>query len=307
MTLTELRYLLALDKEKNFSKAAASCHVSQPTLSAGIKKLEDSLGVILFERSYHEVQTTHVGQQIIKHALEIFSQVQLIKQLAKNLHDPFAQPLHLGVIYTISSLLLSKTIAQLRQEKPNLKCTIEENYTHHLCESLERGEIDAAIVALPYAMPNLNIAPIGEEPFVAVLPAQDPFAKKSVISIEDLEQRKLLVLAKGNCLRDQILNLCPQCNWGRTDEESVWMEAGSLETIRHMIAMGAGVSIFPAMNAHSSYYNREQIISRPFTSPSPSRTLALVWRKTDPRTPVFELLVQILKKALSKALAESLS
>lgn len=292
MTLTELKYLITLHKVKNFSKAAELCYVSQPTLSNGIKKLEETLGVSLFERAYHEIKTTFAGEQIAQRAQKILTEVQDIQQMARELQNPFAEPLKLGVIYTLSPFLLANAVAALQQEEPKLQLIIQENYTHKLSQALEEGSLDAAIVALPASLPNANLIPLYEEPFVALLPAKDPLANQSELNTDDLIDKKLLVLAKGHCLRDQVISFCPECNWNKADPDSLWIEAGSLETIRHMVAMGVGISIFPRMSASMPYYNDRYLVTRPFKAPAPSRTLALAWRTTDPRTHVFDVLAR---------------
>lgn len=292
MTLTELKYLITLHKVKNFSKAAELCYVSQPTLSNGIKKLEETLGVVLFERAYHEIKTTFAGEQIVHRAKKILTEVQDIQQMARGLQNPFAEPLKLGVIYTLSPFLLANAITALQQKEPELQLIIQENYTHKLAQALEEGAIDAAIIALPISLPNANIIPLYEEPFVALLPAKDPLANQHALSTDDLIDKKLLVLAKGHCLRDHVISFCPECNWDKADPDSLWIEAGSLETIRHMVAMGIGISIFPSMSASMPYYNDHYLVTRPFKKPAPTRTLALAWRTTDPRTQVFDVLAR---------------
>jgi LysR family hydrogen peroxide-inducible transcriptional activator len=288
MTLTDLRYIVALSQERHFGRAAEKCHVSQPTLSIAVKKLEDQLGIMLFERSAADVQVTEVGRQIIAQAETVLREANQIRDIAETGKDPLAGPLRLGVIYTIGPYLLPALIPLLTTRAPRMPLVIQENYTARLAESLKRGDIDVAIIALPFDESGIVVQQIYEEPFRVVLPASHNWAKAKNISAQSLQEEPLLLLGAGNCFRDQVLAACPQCGHGTGLQKT--LEGSSLETIRHMVATGLGITVLPSTAADPLVGSQQLVAVRHFSEPEPSRRVALAWRVTYPRTKVIDLL-----------------
>ncbi len=294
MTLTELRYLVAVARERHFGRAADQCHVSQPTLSVAIKKLEDELGVLVFERGPHEVSLTPLGEQIVTQAKRTLEEADQIRQLAKAGKDQLHGSLRLGAIYTIGPYLLPHLIPKLLDQAPHMPLVIEENYTASLTEQLKRGALDVIVVALPFNEPGIVSTPLYEEPFVAVLPASHPWREHERIPLQDLGKETLLLLGAGHCFRDQVLSACPDCLHGGAGDNGLAknLEGGSLETIRHMVASGMGITILPCTAAGADRYSQRLIVIRRFADPVPSRTVALAWRTSFPRPKAIDALRQ---------------
>ncbi|MEY1660591.1 hydrogen peroxide-inducible genes activator [Isoalcanivorax beigongshangi] len=291
MTLTELRYLVALAREKHFGRAAEMCHVSQPTLSAAIRKLENTLGLTLFERRPREVRVTHDAEPVIAQAQRVLEQVELLEQLANTQRDQLAGPLRLGAIFTVAPYLFPVLVPRVRKAAPDMPLFIEENYTHVLRSKLERGELDAIIVALPFSGGGLVRAHMYEESFSVLLPAGHPWRKQKTVRPEQLLDENLLLLGEGHCFRDQVLELCPAID-SEKHKNLVQIEGGSLETLRHMVAGGLGITILPNSAISSHSYNDDAFEVRPFIKPVPRRTIALVWRDSFPRPRAIEVVRQ---------------
>lgn len=291
MTLTELRYLVALAREKHFGRAADICHVSQPTLSAAIKKLEDHLGITLFERRPREVRVTVDAEPIIAQAQRVLEQVEILEQMADHQKDQLGAPLRVGAIFTVAPYLFPVIVPRIRKAAPQMPLFIEENYTHVLRGKLDRGELDAIIVALPFSGGGLVRASMYEESFSVLLPAGHPWAQQQEIKPEQLLDETLLLLGEGHCFREQVLELCPAID-SEKQKRLVQIEGGSLETLRHMVASGLGITVLPdsALNSHG--YQVDTFVVRPFVKPVPSRTIALVWRDSYPRPKAIEVLRQ---------------
>ena len=298
MTLTDLRYIVALAQERHFGHAAEKCHVSQPTLSVAVKKLEEQLGVILFERSAADVKVTEIGRQIVDQAERVLREAAQVKDIAEAGHDPLAGPLRLGVIYTIGPYLLPALIPLLAARAPRMPLMIQENYTSRLAEGLKKGDIDVAILALPFAEPGIVTQPLYDEPFRVIMPASHPWTKHQEIDVDTLQEEPLLLLGTGNCFRDQVLEACPRCAHGTGLQKT--MEGSSLETIRLMVATGLGVTVLPSTAADPLIDTQNLVAVRRFAAPEPTRRVALAWRVTYPRTKVIDLLRSaILDSALS--------
>ena len=250
MTLTELKYIVAVAREKHFGRAADACHVSQPTLSVAIKKLEEELDVKLFERSANEVAVTPLGEEIVRQAQSVLEQAANIKEIAKRGKDPLAGPLKLGVIYTIGPYLLPSLVRQAISRTPQMPLMLQENFTVKLLEELRTGEIDCAILAEPFPDTNLAIAPLYDEPFVAAVPSTHPLAARSSITAEELKQETMLLLGNGHCFRDHVLEVCPEFARFSSSTEGIRksFEGSSLETIKHMVAAGMGVTLVPRLS-----------------------------------------------------------
>jgi LysR family hydrogen peroxide-inducible transcriptional activator len=283
MTLTELRYIVAVSQKNHFGKAAQACFVSQPTLSIAIKKLEEELGVRLFERSSkNEIRITEIGQQVVNQAYIVLQEAQILIEIAQQGKDPLSGQFKLGVIYTIGPYLLPSLIPILRKTAPNLKLIIEENFTANLFQSLKQGALDAIIISYPFEEPGIETAALYSEPFVVALPRNHEWKDLDRIPPEDLASQDLMLLGAGHCFRDQVIKACPDCMSGDS-ELTRTLEGGSLETIRHMVAAGTGITVLPRTSILPSQKNESLIITKPFAKPSPSRTVAIAWRKHYPR------------------------
>ncbi len=287
MTLTELRYIIALAREHHFGRAAAACFVSQPTLSVAIKKFEDELGVELFERTPTEVRLTETGARIVEQAQRVLEEVERLKQLAVQQGDPLAGPLRVGAIHTIGPYLFPRLIGIMHQQTPQMPLLIEENYTAVLSERLKQGKLDAIIIALPFDEPNILTMPLYEEPFVVALPAGHPWAGQRALDGEVLSKGNLFMLGAGHCFRDQVLQAFPVLAQQSSAMQQS-LEGGSLETIRYMVASGAGITVLPSSAAVNDADGL--IVYRSFKSPTPSRQVALAWRKSFPRPQAIETL-----------------
>lgn len=291
MTLTELRYIVTLAQEQHFGRAAERCHVSQPTLSVGVKKLEDELGILIFERSKSAVRVTPVGEGIIAQAQRVLEQTQTIRELAQAGKDQLAAPLRVGAIYTIGPYLFPHLIPQLHKVAPEMPLYIEENFTHVLRDKLRNGELDAIIVALPFQDADILTKALYDEPFYVLMSAEHPWTKKTTINSNLLDDKSLLLLGEGHCFRDQVLEACPTTNKeSGSNSKYTTVEANSLETIRHMVASGLGVSVLPLSAVDTHHYAPGVIEVRPMTEPAPKRTVAIAWRASFPRPKAIEIL-----------------
>lgn len=297
MTLTELRYIVAVARERHFGRAAASCYVSQPTLSVGVKKLEEELGVQIFERQQHEVTLTPVGARIVEQARRVLEEAAQIPAIAEEGRDPFQGELRLGVIYTVGPYLLPRLIPVLQQRAPKLTLIIEEDFTANLATKLRSGDLDVIIISQPFEASAVRTEPLYEEPFVVALPKNHPLAAKKQIRADDLVEETLLLLRTGNCFRDQVMEVCPACRgdtFSRTRLQRT-LEGSSLETIRQMVAAGSGVTVLPATSAHGAAEIDRLLEYRPFAPPVPKREIALAWRSGFPREQVCHLLRDAVK------------
>lgn len=298
MTLTELRYIVTLAQEQHFGRAAERCYVSQPTLSIAVKKLEDELGVALFERTKSRVQPTPLGEQIVAQAHLVLEQTAAIKDLADAGKDQLSSPLAVGAIFTIGPYLLPQFIPHLQKLAEKMPLYVEEGYTHSLRKKLRNGELDVIIVALPFVEPDVVTQVLFEEEFVVLMPHNHPLAAKTAIDPLDLNDQKMLLLGEGHCFRDQVLTTCPSLQHSNDDTSNnirTAAEGSSLETLRHMVASGLGITILPLSAAESSFYSTNTLVTRPFTSPAPSRTVALAWRASFPRHKAIDALRTAIK------------
>ncbi|MBN9410426.1 MAG: LysR family transcriptional regulator [Burkholderiales bacterium] len=291
MTLTELKYIVAVAREKHFGKAAEACFVSQPTLSVAIKKLEDELEVKLFERAASEVSVTPLGEEIVRQAQSVLEQAASIKEIAKRGKDPLAGPLRLGVIYTIGPYLLPDLVRQTIERTPQMPLMLQENFTVRLLEMLRTGEIDCAIMAEPFPDTGLAIAPLYDEPFMAAVPATHPLASHAHITSEELKAETMLLLGAGHCFRDHVLEVCPEFARFSSDAEGIRksFEGSSLETIKHMVAAGMGVTLVPRLGvpkaalqpaARRRKEDDSHVRYLPFAGDAPTRRVVLAWRRS---------------------------
>jgi len=297
MTLTELKYIVAVARERHFGRAADACHVSQPTLSVAIKKLEDELELKIFERNANEVSVTPLGAEVVRQAQTVLEQAAAIREIAKRGKDPLAGPLKLGVIYTIGPYLLPDLVRQVIERTPQMPLMLQENFTVRLLEQLRLGEIDCAILAEPFPDTNLAIAPLYDEPFVAAVPAAHPLASRACITAEEIKQETMLLLGTGHCFRDHVLEVCPEFARYAADAEGIRksFEGSSLETIKHMVAAGMGVTLVPRLSVPSAALqaggdtgaaqsagalSHAYLRYLPFAGEAPSRRVVLAWRRS---------------------------
>ncbi|NBX05848.1 MAG: LysR family transcriptional regulator [Betaproteobacteria bacterium] len=250
MTLTELKYIVAVARERHFGKAADACFVSQPTLSVAVKKLEEELDIKLFERSANEVNVTPLGEEIVRQAQSVLEQAAHIKDIAKRGKDPLAGAIKLGVIYTIAPYLLPDLVRQVITRTPQMPLMLQENFTVKLLEMLRTGEIDCAILAEPFPDAGLAIAPLYDEPFFAAVPSNHALARQSHVTAQELKNETMLLLGNGHCFRDHVLEVCPEFARFSSDTEGIRksFEGSSLETIQHMVAAGMGITLVPRLS-----------------------------------------------------------
>ena len=293
MTLTELKYIVAVAREKHFGKAAEACFVSQPTLSVAVKKLEEELEVKLFERGSGEIAVTPLGAEIIRQAQSVLEQAAEIREIAKRGKDPLGGPLTLGVIYTIGPYLLPELVRHNIERTPQMPLMLQENFTVKLLEMLRTGEIDCAILAEPFPDSGLAVAPLYDEPFMAALPAGHRLAQGDAVSSAQLRGEHMLLLGTGHCFRDHVLQVCPEFAGFASSGEGIRksFEGSSLETIKHMVAAGMGVTLVPrlavpaeALAAQACETAAPGVVRylpvRDGAAAPPTRRVVLAWRRS---------------------------
>ncbi len=303
MTLTELKYIVAVARERHFGKAADSCQVSQPTLSVAIKKLEEELDLKLFERSASEVTVTPLGLQVVQQAQHVIEGAAQIKEIALRGRDPLAGSISLGLIYTIAPYLLPMLMRQVIDRTPQMPLVLIENYTHHLLTMLRQGELDCAILAEPFDSTGLACAPLYDEPYRVAVPSTHPLAQQASVSVAQLQSEQLLLLGSGHCFRDHVLGICPEhkhSDLHAAPSDSAlagsWAPSGirrsfegsSLETIKHMVAAGMGVTLVPRLSVPAevkrsktdALYVRYLPLKLARGEPEPMRRISLVWRRS---------------------------
>jgi LysR family hydrogen peroxide-inducible transcriptional activator len=294
MTLTELKYIVAVSRHKHFGHAAEACFVAQPTLSVAIKKLEDELGVIIFERGGTEISMTPLGAQIVAQAERALEQTAAIKEIAKQNKDPLTGAFRLGIIYTVGPYLLPQLVKTMIEQVPQMPLVLQENFTVRLLELLRQGELDAAIMALPFPEQGLMVQALYDEPFVVALPKQHAWAKRSEITAQDLKSETMLLLGNGHCFRDQVLEVCPEMSRFSTTGDGIarTFEGSSLETIRHMVASGIGITVLPQASVPDMHPKDGMLRYLPFAKPVPSRRVVIAWRKSFTRHAAIEAVRQ---------------
>ncbi|HSW07167.1 LysR substrate-binding domain-containing protein [Aquabacterium sp.] len=280
MTLTELRYIVAVARERHFGRAAEACFVSQPTLSVAIKKLEEELDVKLFERGASEVSVTPLGEAIVRQAQSVLEQAAAIKEIAKRGKDPLNGALRLGIIYTIGPYLLPELVKHAIANTPQMPLMLQENFTVKLLDMLRTGELDCAIMAEPFPDTGLAIAPLYDEPFVVAVPSHHALAVRKHISADELKKETMLLLGTGHCFRDHVLEVCPEFARFSSDAEGIRksFEGSSLETIKHMVASGMGVTVVPQLSVPKGGHEHVTYIA--FEAPVPTRRVVLAWRRS---------------------------
>ncbi len=294
MTLQELKYLVALADHGHFGRAAEACFITQSTLSTQIKKLEDFLGVTLFDRSLKRVTPTPIGREILAAARNIVEESERIRELARHAQDPMTRTIHLGVIPTLGPYYLPHALTLVHKKHPGLRMLLREEMTPQILNHLHEGKLDAGLLALPVTDENLRVEPLFYEPFFAAMPAGHPLAAYDTVKAADIVNEKLLLLDEGHCLRDQALDVCGTVGSGREE-----VRATSLETLRQMVGMGLGLTLLPALSVDAGpRVSKKTVEIRPFRKPVPGRTIGLVWRKRAPFPETFERLAATLKSSL---------
>jgi LysR family hydrogen peroxide-inducible transcriptional activator len=289
MTLTEFRYIVALARERHFGRAAEKCNVSQPTLSVAVKKLEEELGVALFERNSGDVRPTPIGVEVVSQAERALAEAARVAEVAAAGKDPLAGPLRLGVIYTIGPWLLPALVPRVKALAPLMPLYIAEGYTENLLERLKSAELDVLVLALPIDAPGLVAQPVYDEAFRTLVPVAHPWAGLKSLRPEQLLDEPLLMLGAGNCFRDQVLDLCTRASRGESPQV---LEGSSLETIRHMVSSGVGVTVMPATSVDGIPADDPLLRVKPFVDPSPTRRVGLVWRSSFPRHKAIDVIRQ---------------
>ena len=289
VTLTELRYIVAVARERHFGRAAEACFVSQPTLSVAVKKLEEELGVTLFERGPGEVSVTPAGQGIVEQAQRVLEEAARIKEIAAAGRDPLAGPLRLGAIYTIGPYLLPKLIPILRKSAPAMQLLIQENFTHRLAEALKSGEVDVILIALPFDEPGIETRAVYDEPFFVAVPKGHPWESRKRVTSDELTKESLLLLGEGHCFRDQVLEICHTVR-ARSEARSRtrWRAARSRRSARWSRAASASPCCRPLRSGAAAPGDLIRVL--PFAKPAPMRRVGLAWRKSFPRPEAIEAL-----------------
>jgi LysR family hydrogen peroxide-inducible transcriptional activator len=289
MTLSELKFIVAVAKEKNFRRAADKCFVSQPALSLAIKKLEEELKVSLFERNRTEVKTTPIGEKIINQAIVVLDEASKLKDISSKGQEQLNTPLKVGLIYSVAPYLLPLIIPVLRKKTPEMPLDVEENITKNLEVALKNGSIEAAVIALPFEIPGTECIPLYDEEFNVVVPTNHAWAKKKEIVAKDLSTEKVLLLNNEHCFSEQVVEACPELS-----KKSEVLQGNSLETIRNMVASNLGISVLPK-TATAINYNNPLVKVIPFKKPVPFRRIAIAYRKSTVRMEAIEKFVMALK------------
>lgn len=291
MTLTELRYIVAVAQERHFGRAAQRCFVSQPTLSIAIKKLEEELAVSLFDRSSNEVKPTATGERIVAQAGRVLEEAERIKHMAAVEQDELDGPFKLGLIFTVAPYLLPKMILALRGIAPNMPLMLEENYTNILTDLLKKGELDAVVAAEPFHEPGIVTTPLYDESFFVIVPKGHGFEEYDSVGSAALADQQVLLLNEGNCMRDHVLGSCSElASRQRIHGLTNTVQGSSINTIRHMVASGLGISILPSSALTDNDHMLFSIV--PFTPPAPLRRIVLASRRNFVRPKALEAVRQ---------------
>ncbi len=289
MNIRAIHYLVTLADVRHFSKAAEICYVSQPTLSTQIRKLEEELGVQLVERSPRHVMLTRVGEEVVERARAVLGEVEAMRAVARRSRDPHSGTLRLGIFPTLAPYLLPHVIPEIRQRFPRLTLRLFEEKTEDILEMLAQGRMDAGLLALPVANDQLVARTLFEEPFVVAMPEGHRLSERASIRMQDLEEEELLLLEDGHCLRDQALEVCHMAG----AHENLDFHATSMETLRQMVAANTGITLMPTLAIKPPVAPTENLVIRPFAEPGPTRTIAMLWRKSSALTDFLEELASI--------------
>ncbi|KAA6184612.1 LysR family transcriptional regulator [Thiohalocapsa marina] len=297
MNLRDIKYILAVSETRHFGRAAERCFVSQPTLSGQIKKLEDELGVTIFERTNRSVEVTPIGSKILEHARLLMEQADAIEQVARAHQDPLAGPLRIGAIPTLSPYLMPLILLPLKRDYPQLKLVLFEEITDALLTRLARHELDAALLATPVSDPDLAMTPLFDEPFWLAHPTQHPLSRKDAITETDLESIELLLLSEGHCLTHQVMEVCHLADRPR-EGEMADLRAASLETLLQLVGAGFGCTLVPALAIRGGWMSDTGIIARRLDLPDTYRRVSLVYRRSFPRPEALQAFARTVRAQL---------
>jgi LysR family hydrogen peroxide-inducible transcriptional activator len=297
VNLRDLRYIVAVAETRHFGRAAERCFVSQPTLSGQIKKLEDELGVVIFERTNRSVDVTPVGESVLAHARLALEQADAIEQVAQAHQDPMAGPLRIGAIPTLSPYLMPLVLVPLKRNHPKLRLVLSEEITDSLMGRLHRHELDAALLATAVDNPDLKSIPLFDEPFWLAHPRAHPLYEKDEIVAGDLEDIELLLLADGHCLTHQVMEVCRLAE-RPTRGEMADLRAASLETLLQLVGAGFGCTLVPALAIRGAWMTDSGIVARPLSLPDAYRRISLVYRRSFPRRAALDALAEIVRSQL---------
>lgn len=299
MTLTELKYIVAVARERHFGRAAKACFVSQSTLSIGVKKLEDELGTTLFERGRSEVSLTPRGEQIVEQAQQVLEEVDQIRQIARQEKGQLVGTLRIGAIHTIGPYLFPGLIPVLHEKVPEMPLVVKEDFTANLTTLLKQGQLDVIFISYPYDEPGIVTMPLYDEPFVVLVPSSHPWSARKNIKRELLSEENIMLLGAGNCFRDQVLDFCPECLQASQKDVGLQqtLEGSSLETLRHMVTSGIGITVFPVTAAGAHEYSHRLLAVKRFSGKQPKRRVALAWRRSFPRLQAIEALADAVREA----------
>ena len=289
MSLTELKFIIAVAQERNFRRAAEKCFVTQPALSLGIKKLEEELNIIIFERSHSDISMTEIGTQIVEQAYRVIEEAERIKQLANLGKNQLKGTLKLGLIHSVGPYLLPEIIPILRKIAPDMPLEIEENLTANLESQLKNSVLDLAIIALPFNVAGLQCRALYDEEFDVVVPISHHWTTRKSIEPSELSNEKVLLLNSGHCFSNQVTQACPQLI-----RKGEVLQGNSLETIRNMVASNLGITVLPS-SATATRYNNPLLKVIPFVHPAPTRRIALAWRKSFVRLEAVEKIAEAVK------------
>ncbi len=292
MTLNELRFIVAVAQERNFRRAAEKVFISQPALSLAIQKLEEELGLKIFERGKSEVTVTPVGSAIVEQAQRVLEEAERIREIAAQGSNQLVTPLRIGIIHSVGPYLLPDLIPALHKIAPQMALEVEENITAHLDTLLRNGKLDVIVIALPFGDAGIVTHPLYDEPFEVVVNTAHRWAERRSIKAQELAEEKVLLLDSGHCFSNQVAEACPDLNRKGADIQ----QGTSLETIRNMVASGLGITVLPA-SANSTRYRSRLLRVIPFAKPVPARRIALAWRKSYARTQAVEALIQAVAQA----------
>ncbi|MCP4992943.1 MAG: LysR family transcriptional regulator [Gammaproteobacteria bacterium] len=297
MNLRDLKYIITVAETRHFGKAADRCFVSQPTLSGQIKKLEEELGVTIFERTKRSVELTPIGEEIVDHARRMMEQADAIEQLARAHHDPISGPLRVGIIPTLSPYLIPLIVVPLKSRYPQLKLVLIEEITERLLQRLRNHEIDVALIATAEDEPDLDTMPLFDEPFWLAHSRNHPLYTKEEITHKDLEQINLLLLSDGHCLAQQVMDICSFADRPQQGELGD-LQASSLETLLQLVGAGLGCTLVPALATRCSWMTGSGVIARKLDLPDTYRRISLAYRHSFPRRQALEVFADVIRGEL---------
>ncbi len=305
MTLTQLRYVVAVDDHRNFSRAAKHCLVTQPTLSAQVRKLESHLGVEIFDRGTNPIRPTEAGRRVIRQARVMLGEMERMRELVHG-DDEVSGELHVGVLPTLAPCILTQSMAELTADHPGLRLRVEELRTREILDALDKGRLEAGLLATPTDNAALKERPLYREPFVAYLAREHQLWDSKRVQADRLQQDDLWLLREGHCFREQVLELCADMGWEGSEPPGLRFESGNLETLKRLVEVKGGMTLLPKLVLYGmSEENREQV--RPFEEPAPVRTIRLVHRRTCGKKAILDAFADGLVNVVQREMPELMS